>query len=96
LVDIKWPSAVVALGIFLVLGGIVITAIVKYDTPDEAMKVFAGLWGALGAGVGLLFAYFFTRGPLSEAKEMARDAKDTADSAMSMAKEIDSKMASLR
>lgn len=94
--DIKWPSAVVALGIFVMLGGIVMTAIISYDTPDEAMKVFAGLWGALGAGVGLLFAYFFTRGPIGEAKEMAKDAKAIADSAMLMAKEIDSKIASMR
>lgn len=92
--DIRWPSAVVALGIFGVLGAVVIAAIVRYETADEAMTVFAGMWGALGAGVGLLFGYFFTRGPVREAKEMAKDASDKADIAMDMAKEIDRKMAS--
>ncbi len=91
--DVKWPSAVVALGIFGVLGAIVIAAILRYDTADEAMTVFAGMWGALGAGVGLVFAYFFTRGPITEAKEMAHDAKDTADEAMAKSKELERKMA---
>ena len=92
--DVKWPSAVVALGIFGVLGAIVIAAIFSYDTADEAMTVFAGMWGALGAGVGLVFAYFFTRGPITEAKDMARDARDTADEAMAKSKELERKMAS--
>jgi hypothetical protein len=90
--DIKWPTAVVALGIFGVLGGIVIAAIIRYETPDEAMTVFGGVWGALGAGIGLVFAYFFTRGPINEAQKMAEKANAMAETANEMAEEAISMM----
>jgi hypothetical protein len=83
--EIKWPSALVALGVFALIGTIVVTAILKYATVDEAMTVFSGLWGALGAGVGLLFAYFFTRGTVQQAQTTAIAAKESSDDAHKMA-----------
>jgi hypothetical protein len=74
------------------VGGIVIAAIIRYETPDEAMTVFGGVWGALGAGIGLVFAYFFTRGPINEAQKMAEKANAMAETANEMAEEAISMM----
>lgn len=75
-----------ALGVFCFLGVIVVVAIVKYDTADEAMQVFAGLWGALGAGVGLVFAHFFTQGTMQKVMDSA---SATTDVAKGMTKQMD-------
>lgn len=91
----KW-AAIVALTVFVLFGAIILSAIFRYETAEEAMRVFAGLWGAFGAGIGLLFGYFFTRGPMMEAKEMSDKAMGKADKAMNMTHELKTEMANLR
>ncbi len=86
-----WPG-VIAVVFFLLFAAIIIAAIYRYDTAAEAMAVFGGLWGAFGAGIGLLFAYFFTRGPITEAKVMATKAMDKASDASSKADVVEAKM----
>jgi hypothetical protein len=65
----EWQSVVVAIALLGLIGVITVSAIRKYHTVDEALKVVAALSGLLGVVTGASATYFFTRQPLIEARE---------------------------
>ena len=68
----SWPTAMVAVTIVLLLCSITVTAILKYDGPDDALKIWTALSGIVGLLTGAFVTYFFTQGTVQEAKA-ARD-----------------------
>lgn len=72
-----WPAAAVAIAIVVVLGLLGGAAILRYAAAD-ALQIWAGLTGALGAVIGAIGTYFFTR-------ETVRTAQDQAAAAVSAA-----------
>jgi hypothetical protein len=66
---VSWQSAVVAVAIIAVVGGIAITAIAKYSTVDEALKFWSALSGLVGLITGAFVTYFFSRGNIQQAQQ---------------------------
>lgn len=65
---VSWPSAVVAVAVIAVVGGVAITAIVKYSTVDDALKFWSALSGLVGLITGAFVTYFFSRGSVQQAQ----------------------------
>src|SRR5689334_22466693 len=66
---VSWQSAVVAIAVIAIVGGIAITAIVKYSTVDEALKFWSALSGLVGLVTGAFVTYFFSRGTVQQAQQ---------------------------
>jgi uncharacterized integral membrane protein len=77
----RWAAAVVALGILVLIGAMSVTAIVKYDTPEQALEIWTAVTGLLGVVTGAVVAYFFTRGQVETARESAQNLKELAATA---------------
>lgn len=71
---VSWQSAIVAIAIIAIVGGIAITAIVKYSTVDEALKFWSALSGLVGLITGVFVTYFFSRGTVQQAQQEKRQA----------------------
>jgi hypothetical protein len=65
---VSWPSAVVAVAVIAVVGGVAIAAIEKYSTVDEALKFWSALSGLIGLITGAFVTYFFSRGNIQQAQ----------------------------
>ena len=74
----SWPAAVVAVTIVLLLGSITVVAIMKYDGPDDALKIWAALSGIGGLLTGAFVTYFFSQGTVQEAKAARDKAEERA------------------
>ena len=72
---IEWPSALVAGALVLLVGGIQVVAILKYDTVDDAIKFWNGLTSLVGLFTGAFVTYFFTKPARQEAKQRNDEAK---------------------
>lgn len=66
-----WQSVIVALGILALLSGITITAIRKFSSVDDVLKVIGAFTGILGVITGSFVTYFFTRQPVAELQKQA-------------------------
>lgn len=76
----KWPQAVVASFVLILVGAISITAIVKYATVDDALKFWSALSGIVGIVTGAMVTYFFSRGATQSAQQAAESANTRANS----------------
>src|SRR5215210_3907473 len=68
----RWAAVVVALGILLLIGAMSVTAIIRYDTVEEALQIWSAVTGLLGVVTGAVVAYFFTRGTVETARQSAQ------------------------
>jgi hypothetical protein len=68
---------VVAVGILLLLGGVLVTATARWTAAD-LKDVLGSLSPVLGVVTGAFVTYFFTRQAAASASGAARDAADTA------------------
>lgn len=97
----EWQSVIVAAGLLLLIGFITVTAIRRYQSVDEALKVVAAFSGIIGVITGAFTTYFFTREPLETAREQAASYKarfealaarqpkeNEAEAALAKAKEV--------
>jgi uncharacterized membrane protein HdeD (DUF308 family) len=80
--------AVVALGILALVAGITISAIFRYSSVDDALKLWTALTGLVGVIAGAFVAYFFTRPAMQAAQvnatnsaQAAKDAEQRASTA---------------
>lgn len=76
----EWPAVVVALGILLLLGAVLVTATARWTAAD-LKEVLTALAPVLGVITGAFVTYFFTRHANAAATDAAASAKDTADRA---------------
>ena len=81
----EWPSALVALGLIALIGAITVTAIVRYENIDDALKFWSALSGLLGVITGAAVTYFFTRTAVTAATSAASAAQSTANAAQQTA-----------
>lgn len=79
--QISWPSTVVALGILTLIGAIVVSAIVHYNSVDDALKIWTGLTALLGVVTGAFVSYFFTRGTTQAAQDARKEAENAREEA---------------
>src|SRR3712207_8876806 len=77
----RWAAAVVALGILLLIGAMSVTAIIRYDTVEEALQIWSAVTGLLGVVTGAVVAYFFTRGTVETARQSAQSLQEVAATA---------------
>jgi hypothetical protein len=82
-----WSSALVALGILILVGAIAISAILHYNTVDDALKIWSGLTALVGVVTGAFVSYFFTRGTVQAAQQTVRAAEQSAQVARDSAQE---------
>jgi Co/Zn/Cd efflux system component len=78
---VGWPTAMVAVAVVLLVGSITVTAIVRYNNADEALKIWAALSGVVGLLTGAFVTYFFTQGTVQEAKEARAAVQEQANKA---------------
>lgn len=76
---IEWPSAIVATVLLVVIGGITVAGIWKYDTASEALEIWSSLTPLIGLITGAFVTYFFTRGAIQTAMTQAKEAAALAD-----------------
>jgi hypothetical protein len=84
-----WPSALVALGILALVGAIAISAIVHYNTVDDALKIWSGLTALVGVITGAFVSYFFTRGTVQAAQQTAQVARESAQDSKQIARQAE-------
>lgn len=68
-----WPPVAVAIAIVVVLGLLGTAAIVRYEA-DQALQIWAGLTGVLGAVIGVIGTFFFRRETVKSAQNQANAA----------------------
>jgi len=77
--NIDWPAATVAIALIALIGAIIVTAILKYDSVDEALKI----WGVMSTIVGLLVggvgAHFFSQKAIDRAEDAATEAQESIE-----------------
>ena len=72
-----WPAVVVAMGILLLLGAVLVTATARWTAAD--VKDLVGSLGpVLGVVTGAFVTYFFTRQTAAAATNVAQTATDSA------------------
>jgi hypothetical protein len=79
----KW-SAVVAIAILVIIGAIAMTSVIRYDVAD-AMTVLDWLGPLIGVVTGAFVGYFFTRGQVQTAKDLADMSTQQANQSMAAA-----------
>ena len=79
---VSWPSAVVAVAVIAVIGGVAITAIVKYSTVDDALKFWSALSGLVGLITGAFVTYFFSKGSVQQAQADKEQAVQVSNAAV--------------
>jgi hypothetical protein len=72
-----WPAAVVAVGILLLLGAILVTATARWSAAD-VRDLVGTLSPVIGVVAGAFVTYFFTRQATTAATTSAQAASDTA------------------
>jgi hypothetical protein len=72
----KW-SAVVAIVILVVIGAIAVTAVIRYSVAD-AKTVLDWLGPLIGVVTGAFVGYFFTRGEVKTANQLAQTSAQQA------------------
>lgn len=72
---VGWPSAIVACAVVVLIGAITVAAVITYDTPEEALKIWASMSAVVGLLTGAFVTSFFTRGALESAKDQELSAK---------------------
>jgi uncharacterized membrane protein HdeD (DUF308 family) len=84
----EWPAVVVALGILILLGGVLVTATARWTAAD-LKDVIGTLAPVLGVVTGAFVTYFFTRQANMAATNASLSAADAAvDQAASAKKEL--------
>src|SRR5437867_1025695 len=86
--QVSWPSTVVALGILALIGAIVVSAIVHYNSVDDALKIWSGLTALLGVITGAFVSYFFTRGTAQAAHDARKEAENAREEAETKGKAL--------
>jgi membrane protein DedA with SNARE-associated domain len=76
--DNKQSGAVAIVPITLV-GLATVAAIIKYPTPEEALKLWAALVGIVGVLTGAFVSYFFTRVTVQTATQQVNEVKQLAE-----------------
>jgi hypothetical protein len=84
-----WPSALVASLILLLIGAITVMAIWKYDTVEDALKMWSALSALIGVVTGAFVAYFFTKEQVAEAKQQTNQANARADEQVAKASQAE-------
>ena len=77
----RWAAVMVALGILLLIGAMSVTAIIRYDTVEEALQIWSAVTGLLGVVTGAVVAYFFTRGTVETARQSAQGLQEVVATA---------------
>jgi hypothetical protein len=72
-----WPAVVVAMGILLLLGAVLVTATARWSAAD-VKDLFGSLAPVLGVVTGAFVTYFFTRQTAAAAANVAQTVTDTA------------------
>jgi len=85
---ISWASAFVAGMLLLILGAIMVSAIWKYNSVDEALKIWASMGTLVGLATGVIATYFFTRETMKTEKRAAKKSEQRADALTSALKEL--------
>jgi glucose-6-phosphate-specific signal transduction histidine kinase len=85
--NIDWPAALVATAFLALVLGISITAILKYNTVDDALRWWDGLSAFAGLLTGAIGTFFFTRGQVSAAEQQRTDAEKQRTEAQKQADE---------
>jgi hypothetical protein len=85
---VGWPSAVVGVSLVLTVGAITVTAIVTYDSVDEALKFWSALSGLVGIITGAFVTYFFTRGTVQQAQQQVAAQEQAVDKTQEQAREL--------
>jgi hypothetical protein len=65
-----------------------VTAILKYPSPDDALKIWAALSGVAGLITGAFVTYFFTQGIVQEAKAARNVVLEQAEKAEARAEAL--------
>lgn len=73
--QVGWPSAVVAVALLAMLTSITVAGIARYEV-DDALQVWTAMAALVGVVTGSFVTYFFTRGPINDAKQQATEAQD--------------------
>src|SRR5690242_4629143 len=79
-----WPAAVVALGILLLLGAVLVTATLRFDAA-QVKDLLGTLAPVIGVVTGAFVTYFFTRQAAATASDVAEKAADVARTANGVA-----------
>lgn len=69
--SVGWPSAAVAVGLLGMITAVAVAAIIKYDTVDDALKIWTAMTTVIGVVTGAFVTYFFTKSAVAEAKTEA-------------------------
>lgn len=72
----KW-SGIVAIVILVVIGAIAVTSIIRYSV-DDAQTVLDWLGPLIGVVTGAFVGYFFTRGQVQTANQLAQTSTEQA------------------
>jgi phosphoenolpyruvate-protein kinase (PTS system EI component) len=62
----------------ILIGAIANSAILHYNSVDDALKIWSGLTALVGVITGAFVSYFFTRGTAQAAQQTAQAAQQTA------------------
>lgn len=89
---IGWPSAFVGAVLLLMIGAIQITAVVRYTTVDDALKIWNGMNAVIGVITGAFVSFFFTRGTVQQAQQNVQQAQQQAQQAKQDANEAQDKV----
>lgn len=76
-------SVVVAVALIFLVGAIMVTAIFRYQSIEEVMRLWSGLGTLVGLIAGTMGTYFFTH----QATQRAIDARDQAVASKNIAEE---------
>lgn len=80
-----WSAAVIALGVMALMLLVMLAAIRKYSTVDEALKVWATFDTFVGLITGAVATYFFSRKATEAAKAEAESARNEATAVKELA-----------
>lgn len=75
---IGWPSAFVGAVLLIMIGAIEVTAVIRYTTVDDALKIWTGMSAVIGVVTGAFVSYFFTRGTVQQAQQAVQQAQQSA------------------
>lgn len=70
--SVEWPSAVVGAALILIIGAVMVAAVSRYPSVDDALKIFTALSALVGVVTGAFVTYFFTRPTIQQANQQAK------------------------
>ncbi len=68
-------SVIVAVTLLAVIASVGIAAIIKYETVEDALKIWGALSGLMGVVTGVFVTYFFTHPQIVEAERKVAEAQ---------------------